>query len=428
MLNRISKVTKHDIFDLFKIGLQRDSIFEPNKISYCYHGRLTELQFLERLYNLNDMESLDFRYNNAKEDIIQHTINNDDYLPCWVFDDERFMLENGDDERFLNFLCEVFHPEVRLERGCWTEFFNEINKLLKNDGYELYSLRKISNRDVFTWQIADTCENKLFIPYSQRNKGVVKNQKSIRLTARKQIYHLLEKFNMTYYETDETGFNYTMSLSEIVLDEIKQFYTPKSYNNAKQYVETDSLENFVCFGSPLNVIDTIELFANNLKDNNFEIQINQILKLNELPLRLGNRRIISNLDSQVTLQTPEFIQEVGLKELIQEAVDFYETGKVKIGVEKLWDAFERLKTYYSPTLDKKKSIEKILEDMSKGKKEFKDMYELEFRQLTKIGNDFRIRHHETTKINIDSEIDYDYFYKRCMSLLSTATQSLKYKI
>ncbi|HFK7755174.1 TPA: AbiJ-NTD4 domain-containing protein, partial [Listeria monocytogenes] len=284
------------------------------------------------------------------------------------------------------------------------------------------------NRDVFTWQIADSCENKLFIPYSQRNKGVVKNQISIRRTARKQIYRLLEKFNMTYYETDETGFNYTMSLSEIVFDEIKQFYIPKSYNDAKQYVETDSLENFVCFGSPLNVIDTIELFANNLKDNNFEIQINQILKLNELPLRLGNRRIISNLDSQVTLQTPEFIQEVGLKELLQEAVDFYETGKVKIGVEKLWDALERLKTYYSPTLDKKKSIEKIIEDMSKGKKEFKDMYELEFKQLTKIGNDFRIRHHETTKINIDSEVDYDYFYKRCMSLISTATQSLKYKI
>ncbi|EAE3503398.1 hypothetical protein E2B17_10940, partial [Listeria monocytogenes] len=61
-------------------------------------------------------------------------------------------------------------------------------------------------------------------------------------------------------------------------------------------------------------------------------------------------------------------------------------------------------------------------------KEFKDMYELEFKQLTKIGNDFRIRHHETTKINIDSEVDYDYFYKRCMSLISTATQSLKYKI
>lgn len=46
------------------------------------------------------MESLDYRYNNAKEDIIQHTINNDDYLSCWVFGDERFMLENGDDESF----------------------------------------------------------------------------------------------------------------------------------------------------------------------------------------------------------------------------------------------------------------------------------------------------------------------------------------
>ncbi len=29
-------------------------------------------------------------------------------------------------------------------------------------------------------------------------------------------------------------------------------------------------------------------------------------------------------------------------------------------LKKIWDAFERIKTYYYPTLDKKKSVEKSL--------------------------------------------------------------------
>ena len=31
------------------------------------------------------------------------------------------------------FLCEVFHPAVRYEKGYWKEFLTEINKLLQND-------------------------------------------------------------------------------------------------------------------------------------------------------------------------------------------------------------------------------------------------------------------------------------------------------
>ena len=99
--------------------------------------RFEELDFLKRLYELRDMPSNDARYENAEQDIWQHTVNNDDYPDCWVFEDERFYLQNGDDETYLKFLCEVFHPAVRYEKGYWKEFLTEINKLLQNDGYEL---------------------------------------------------------------------------------------------------------------------------------------------------------------------------------------------------------------------------------------------------------------------------------------------------
>ena len=99
---------------------------------------------------------------------------------------------------------------------------------------------------------------------------------------------------------------------------------------------------------------------------------------------------------------------------------YYNDNNKKIAVEKLWDALERLKTYYSPTLDKKRSVNKIVESMSNNQEEFRKIYDDEFRILTNIGNDFRIRHHETTKIEIKDEKQLDYFYKRCLALISTA--------
>ena len=56
--------------------------------------------------------------------------------------------------------------------------------------------------------------------------------------------------------------------------------------------------------------------------------------------------------------------------------------------------YERLKTYYT-TLNKQKSAEKIVNDMAAGQAPYVTLFDAEFRALTKIGNDFRIRHHET---------------------------------
>lgn len=79
------------------------------------------------------------------------------------------------------------------------------------------------------------------------------------------------------------------------------------------------------------------------------------MKLNGIALKLSNGKIENTFDTQIKGITLTPIQEVGLKELLQDVAKYYDEGNLKIAVEKLWDAFERLKTYYSPTLDKKKS-------------------------------------------------------------------------
>lgn len=121
------------------------------------------------------------------------------------------------------------------------------------------------------------------------------------------------------------------------------------------------------------------------------------------------------------------ISEKGLKELLQDAILLYKTPGPQArqhSVEKIWDALERLKTYYT-TMDKKASVAKIVYDMANSRVEFSTIFDEEFRALTKIGNDFRIRHHETNKTDITDSRHYDYFFNRCLSLIALAIQYLK---
>ena len=45
--------------------------------------------------------------------------------------------------------------------------------------------------------------------------------------------------------------------------------------------------------------------------------------------------------------------------------------------------------------------------------------------LRKIGNNFRIRHHERDTIDISDPRHYDYFFNRCLSLIALAIQYLQ---
>ena len=135
-------------------------------------------------------------------------------------------------------------------------------------------------------------------------------------------------------------------------------------------------------------------------------------------------------DSDLTSQVETVVQSVkekGLKDLLEEAIALFrqpDPAYRSDAVEKLWDAFERLKTYYT-TLDKRASAEKIVEDMGQGQALFKQLFNDEFVALTTIGNKFRIRHHETNTIDIQDIRHYDYLFNRCLSLIAAAAQYLQ---
>ena len=197
------------------------------------------------------------------------------------------------------------------------------------------------------------------------------------------------------------------------------------------------------------LIDLIEFIAQNLRDilsksyhsffrhddiffgtsnsvaKEFIDEINSIFEKTGLLYHLTNQLEIERIEEIAVLSSEierkiANIKEPGLKELLQKAIQKHKSpcpDDQKDAVEKIWDGFERMKTYYK-NLDKKASVSKIVCDISNGKGEYEALFSDDFKVLTDIGNKFRIRHHETDKIEISDVRDYDYFFNRCLSIIA----------
>lgn len=92
-------------------------------------------------------------------------------------------------------------------------------------------------------------------------------------------------------------------------------------------------------------------------------------------------------------------------------------------LEKIWDAFERLKTYFEK--NKKLSAKQLVDVVSEKNSLFREKIENEFNELTIIGNDFQIRHFECDKIQLESNLQIDYFFYRMSCLIHLCVESLK---
>jgi hypothetical protein len=136
-MNRITEVTRRDILDALA----------AEKVKWS--GRLDEIEFLWRLYDLLAMPSTDDRFPDAATDIWQHRVNNNDWDDGWVFSDSRFGLMHGDDEVLLRFLCEALHPIVRPDVTEAERLCQLFNQFLRNDGFEIKERTRISGKPVF---------------------------------------------------------------------------------------------------------------------------------------------------------------------------------------------------------------------------------------------------------------------------------------
>ncbi len=150
MLNKISQITRRNIFDFTQVE------------GFWWAGRLEESDFLARIFDLQKMESLDSRFPNAAGDIWQHRVNNpNDWEDNWIFNDERFNLMNCYDYVFLNFLCEMIHPLVREKASDVSKLLQIFNDNLKEDNFEIIEKTRISGKPIFVGRLKITGKESL---------------------------------------------------------------------------------------------------------------------------------------------------------------------------------------------------------------------------------------------------------------------------
>jgi len=106
--------------------------------------------------------------------------------------------------------------------------------------------------------------------------------------------------------------------------------------------------------------------------------------------------------------------DTDLDRLIAEAVTKFRDPAPTVrreALEKIWDAFERLKTILDPA-DKKRSVTRLITGAS-GSIPFRGVLDTEAIALTDIGNTYQIRHHELSKHPLDEATQIDYLFQRC---------------
>jgi hypothetical protein len=159
----------------------------------------------------------------------------------------------------------------------------------------------------------------------------------------------------------------------------------------------------------------------------FEADINRFFERNGLAFELkqGEVQRIAPTGLQEALATTVFKSgDADLDRLLETAREKFLNRSLDIrkeGLEKLWDAWERLKTV-EPDKDKKAQANALLDKAAK-EPNLRARLEKEAMELTEIGNNFMIRHTETTKPPITESAQVDYLFHRMFAMIRLLLKS-----
>lgn len=156
----------------------------------------------------------------------------------------------------------------------------------------------------------------------------------------------------------------------------------------------------------------------------FRNNINAIFRLNGLAYELAGDGSVRRLQPPVlgaTLQSVVFrTGDAELDRLLETARTKYADPRTEVrreALEKLWDAWERLKTLHSPG-DKREGVTNQL-DRAAGERApmLRKFLESDAKDLTALGNQLMIRHTETGKEPIEAAEHIDYLFHRLFNVI-----------
>lgn len=157
-------------------------------------------------------------------------------------------------------------------------------------------------------------------------------------------------------------------------------------------------------------------------------EVNLILERNGVGLRqeVDGRVVRTGLvASSVLTRSPlPSIGDVALDGKISTALRKYESPDVAVrreALESLWDAFERIKTVIDPS-DKRRSAAALV-DLIVPDGPSRVALTQEFETLTRLGNEFQIRHHEVARHAVAATM-IDVLFARGLAVLEVSLQAL----
>lgn len=224
--------------------------------------------------------------------------------------------------------------------------------------------------------------------------------------------------------TDGSAFSLTLKA------EVPGIMWPFDTENAPPTLAILDLVEFVFrhVGKP-NIRDHHEFFGHDhithdrpVGQIEFRQAINRILARNGLAFELGNDGQVVRLASPIlrealaigSFRTGDSELDAMLESARKKFLDPDSTVR-REALEKLWDAWERLKTLL-PGADKKAGVTALL-DQASSEASFRSQLETESKQLTSIGNSFQIRHSETTQVQLSDTAHVDYLFHRLFALI-----------
>jgi hypothetical protein len=134
--NKVSIITRRDIVDWLLLRETR------------FHGRLDQMDFLKRIWDLKSMPSTDKRFDDLEGDIWMHSVNFNDWDDSELLTGHLDLLE-APDSVFFKFLETVLHPLAVSSADSAREIAAKLNSYLELDGFKLVEKESISGRPVF---------------------------------------------------------------------------------------------------------------------------------------------------------------------------------------------------------------------------------------------------------------------------------------
>lgn len=155
----------------------------------------------------------------------------------------------------------------------------------------------------------------------------------------------------------------------------------------------------------------------------FRARINSLFSINGLAFEFQESGIIRRLIPQ---EFESLLKNTGIRSgdteldrLLATAIEKYHSLDLEIrkeSLEKLWDAWERIKSIEDPN-NKKSSVNKLLDRISL-EPVFRQAIDVEAIELTRLGNDFMIRHSEVKKVPVQDSFQIDYLFMRLFTFIS----------